>query len=334
MSRKDTVTKDYMKDTKVFADAFNYLIYGGRQVIDPKKLHELDTTAIALPYGIDGASVPIQKYRDELKYLTAMEDERAAYLILGIENQSEIHYAMPVKDMLYDALQYAEQVSKAAKSYRNPRKIRKRKNSKTEIPENKEPPVSSGEFLSGFRKGDKLLPVITLVIFFGAEEWDGPESLHEMLSVKEKEILAFIPDYRINLISPASMTEKEIDRFRTSLREVMLYIKYSKDKKKLGSLVLTDEKFKNVERKAVEVMNAITGIDMEIEEDEENVDMCEGMKGLLDDAKEDGILEGTLAAIKKMMKALGLSEEQAMKILEIPEEDYPAYLSRISEMKK
>lgn len=318
MSRKDTVTKDYMKDTKVFADAFNYLIYGGRQVIDPDKLHELDTTAIALPYGVDGASVPVQKYRDELKYLTAMEDERAAYLILGIENQSEIHYAMPVKDMLYDALQYAEQVSQAAKSYRS----------------RGEMSVSSGEFLSGFRKEDKLLPVITLVIFFGAEEWDGPMSLHEMLSVEEKEILAFVPDYRINLISPASMAEDEIERFRTSLREVMLYIKYSKDKKKLGSLLQADEKFKSVERKAVEVMNAITGIHMEIEEDEEKVDMCEGMKGLLNDAKEDGVREAILAAIQKMMKSLGLTAEQAMKVLEIPEKDYPEYLAGISKLEK
>ena len=111
MSRKDTITKEYMKDTKVFADAFNFLIYGGKQVIKPHKLHEMDTTAIALPYGTNGASVPIQKYRDELKYLTAMEDETAAYLILGIENQSEINYAMPVKDMLYDSLQYADQIS-------------------------------------------------------------------------------------------------------------------------------------------------------------------------------------------------------------------------------
>ena len=33
MSLQDTVTKQYVSDPKVFADAFNYLIYSGRQVI-------------------------------------------------------------------------------------------------------------------------------------------------------------------------------------------------------------------------------------------------------------------------------------------------------------
>ena len=32
MSLQDTVTKQYVSDPKVFADAFNYLIYDGEQV--------------------------------------------------------------------------------------------------------------------------------------------------------------------------------------------------------------------------------------------------------------------------------------------------------------
>ena len=44
-----------------------------------------------------------------LKMVTAMEDDRAAYLLLGIENQSDIHYAMPIRNMLYDAIQYVNQ---------------------------------------------------------------------------------------------------------------------------------------------------------------------------------------------------------------------------------
>ena len=34
MGLADTVTKAYMKDNSVFADAFNYLIYGGEAVVD------------------------------------------------------------------------------------------------------------------------------------------------------------------------------------------------------------------------------------------------------------------------------------------------------------
>ena len=48
MGLADTVTKAYMKENTVFADAFNYLIYGGKAVVDPAQLQELDTTEIAL----------------------------------------------------------------------------------------------------------------------------------------------------------------------------------------------------------------------------------------------------------------------------------------------
>ena len=51
MGLADTVTKVYMKENAVFADAFNYLIYGGKAVVDPAQLQELDTTEIALPFG-------------------------------------------------------------------------------------------------------------------------------------------------------------------------------------------------------------------------------------------------------------------------------------------
>ena len=110
MADKDTVTKEYMQDSAVFADAFNFLLYGGRQVIRPEQLRPLDTTAIALPYGSEGQPEPIQRFRDVLKMVTAMEDGKRAYLVLGIENQSQIHYAMPVRNMLYDAIQYMTQV--------------------------------------------------------------------------------------------------------------------------------------------------------------------------------------------------------------------------------
>ena len=31
-------------------------------------------------------------------------------ILLTAENQSEVHYAMPVRSMLYDAMEYTEQV--------------------------------------------------------------------------------------------------------------------------------------------------------------------------------------------------------------------------------
>ena len=111
MGLADTVTKAYMKENTVFADAFNYLIYGGKTVVDPALLQELDTTEIVLPFGAqdENGSQPedaVQKYRDVLKSAVIKQDGEAAYILLGIENQTDIHYAMPVRNIIYDALQY------------------------------------------------------------------------------------------------------------------------------------------------------------------------------------------------------------------------------------
>jgi hypothetical protein len=277
MGKTDTITKKYMKDNRIFADAFNYLIYGGRQIIAPEKLHPLDTTIIGLPYGSDGAGMPVQKFRDELKYLTAMEDDSAAYILLGIENQTNVNYAMPIKDMVYDALQYAAQVEKAAKSHRKAANTEKK--------------PTTGEYLTGFYKEDRLLPVITLVVYFGAEEWDAPMSLHDMLSVDNPEILSLVPDYRINLIAPAEMSNEEIDKFKTNLREVMLFIKYSKDKNKLNELLTGDEKFKSMDRNAAEVINTVTGSGLKLKDKEDTIDMCKAIEDMMNDSRSAANIE-------------------------------------------
>ena len=203
--RADTITKDYVKDAGVFADIFNYYIYGGRQVILPEQLTERDSTKIALPYGADGAVVPVQKFRDVQKLYAAMTDGKMEYVLYGAENQAEIHYAMPVKNNLYDALEYAGQVEEAAKSHRKEMK-RKKEEGEASAEEGGKTP-SAGEFLSGFWVEDRLIPSITVTIFFGSEEWDGPLSLFEMMDVSDPDVLACMDNYHVRLIAPAQMTD-------------------------------------------------------------------------------------------------------------------------------
>ena len=205
-----------------------------------------------IPYGASGADVPEQKYRDVLKLLYAMTDGRTAYCVVGIENQAEIHYALPVRNGVYDFLQLSHQVSEAASAHRQAMKEMKSEHSDN-LQENEEP--TDGEFLSGFWKTDRLIPVVTLVIYFGSDSWDAPLSLREMYSGTDNVILAHAPDYHVNLIAPREMSDDEINEFHSNLREVMLYIKYSKDKKTLNKVVKEDIKFQSMERQAAEVIN-------------------------------------------------------------------------------
>lgn len=127
IGRKDTLTKEYMSRNDIFADVFNYVLYSGKAVIKDEDLVDRDVSEIALPIGKNGGMVPIQRYRDVLKGLVIKESSDRIYALLGIENQSEIHYAMPVKNLLYDSLNYASQVNKKSEEYRKARKEQKEK---------------------------------------------------------------------------------------------------------------------------------------------------------------------------------------------------------------
>ena len=218
-----------------------------------------DSTKIALPYGTDGAAVPVQKFHVVQKLYAAMTDGKMEYVLYGAENQVEIHYAMPVKNNLYDALEYAGQVEEAAKSHRKEMKRKKEEGEASAEESGKTP--SAGEFLSGFWAEDRLIPSITVTIFFGSEEWNGPLSLFEMMDVSDPDVFACMDNYHVRLIAPAQMPDEEIMKFQSSLREVMLFIKYSKDKENLSRALAANEKrFREVERRAADVIEAITNI--------------------------------------------------------------------------
>ena len=108
MGKLDIDAKQYFGIAAHFADAFNFLLYDGKQVIDPDQLKELDAAEIALPFK-DKDRDRIQRQRDLLR---AMTDGKTVYVILGSELQDRIHYAMPVKNGLYDMIDYSAQVEK------------------------------------------------------------------------------------------------------------------------------------------------------------------------------------------------------------------------------
>ena len=116
MSEKDTVSKKYFSDNERFADLFNFYLYGGKQVIKPEQLRPLDSTAITLPYGEDKKVSALQRQRDLIVSVKA--DESHTYLLLAAELQSELHYAMVPRIMLYDSIQYADQIIATAKAHK------------------------------------------------------------------------------------------------------------------------------------------------------------------------------------------------------------------------
>ena len=263
MGKVDAATKKYLMQSSVFADIFNFYLYEGQQVIHPGQLRELDPAEISMPYGADRKGEPVQRYRDLFKALSAMEDQRAAYLLLGIESQDEVHYAAPVRNLLYDALQYARQVEETDRNHREQKDYRGR---------------DRGEFLSGFYREDKLLPVITLVVFFSPKEWDGPRSLREMMAAEDAAIRSMLPDYQLHLVSPAELSKADFGKFHTSLGDVLEFIKYSMDKDKLVEWLEGEKQDLVLGQKEVEVLNACVNADLRIQPEEEGVKMCKAIQ--------------------------------------------------------
>lgn len=255
MGVKKTVTTKYIGQKHIFADLLNYYIYDGRQAIDPDSLEELDTReAEALYEGKDGDGQPALGTGGVMESLVAMTDGRAAYLLLAVETQPDIYDVMLAENMIYDAFQYTEPVSGAAASHRCSGDCRG---------------ADGDGCLSGFMKQGRILPVVTLVVYFSAREWDGPMSLHEMFGEQDARILALVPDYRINLIAPASIKDSDFDKFQTSLKEVLFFIKYSQDADRLREIVEADEGFRYLGRAEADVLNVCAGVNMEMEKDKE-----------------------------------------------------------------
>ena len=345
MSKADTVAKIYMKQSSIFADVFNFYLYGGRQVIKPEQLRELDPTELSIPYGKDKKGEPVQRYRDTLKELAAMEDGEGAYLLLGIESQSLVHYAMPVRNLLYDGLQYARQVDETARRHRKEKDYKGR---------------ASSEFLSGFYREDRLLPVITLVIFFSPEKWDGPRSLSEMMATKNPEILSLLPEYRIHLLSPADLGKEDFGKFHTSLGDVLEFIKYSEDKEKLSEW-LEERRELILGQKEVEVLNACTKAGLRMKEEDEVIEVCKAIQDMKTEVEEltakrvtkdvtervtknvtervtkdvtkrvtKDVTENTrLLDLKNLMRNMKLTAEQAAAALGIPQAEQASLLKKL-----
>ena len=297
MGSLDTEGKQYFSNNRFFADAFNYLLYDGDEVIKADELSEVDTTQITVPYG-NNARHPIQKYRDLLKLWNAMEDGNAIYVLLGSELQGKVNYGMPVKDVLYDAIGYSKQIEEARRSYR--------RNENDESYDEGEMLVEDGtlkikltseEFLSGWRKGDKLIPIITAVVYLGDSPWDGPKSLFEMLNVPDKRLYRFLNDYKLNLISPADMDEGEFEKFHTDLGLAMRVIKHQKED---ADEVIKETNHRKIDKDTAFFLNRAVNLGLEYEEKDGGIDMCLA----LDKKYKEKEITGAI----KVLQSVGISD--------------------------
>ncbi len=176
--KADVILKDFWRQNERFADLFNAVIFRGKQVIKPEDLTERDTDMSGIIQFKDYRKT-LERTRDVVKKMAYGVE----FAVLGIESQQKIHYAMPLRTMLYDSLGYL-------KEYQEITRIRKAERGK----------MTEDEFLSKMRKEDRLHPIISIVLYYSEKSWDGPTCLKDMIVEMPEEMERIFSDYKMNLV--------------------------------------------------------------------------------------------------------------------------------------
>ena len=259
---KDSLAKEYIANNVIFADLINFYFFDGEKKVKESDLKELDTTSVKTLK----QRFQIQRYRDLIKEACIKEDSNNTYIIFGIENQSEEDKGMVFRCMIYDALSYLKQLDNIEKPNKND-KI-------------------------------KLKPVITLVLYLGNGEWNGPKSLYEMLDMEKYQFIKDrIYDYKLHLISPYEINNEDFIKLKSEMRLVLKCIKYSKDSMKLNNIIKNDGNFNMVSNKAAELIDEVVETEFAKNAEGGYVNMCKAIEDMKKEARLEGVVE-TEARVK------------------------------------
>ena len=311
MGKKDTALYRYFQDEDRVADLLDVYVFGGKRVIQGVDIYEKDARVTGI-FDKLRKRLSIEKYRDLIRRVALNTN----FVIVGLEDQDKIHYAMPVRVMFEDAANYDEQMRKIQKGHRRKRDLR------------------GAEWLGGFAKSDRLEPVITIVLYYGSEPWDGAKELYQLINGENlpKEIMKLVNNYKLHILEVRNYSET--GQFQTDLKEVFRFIQCANNKEAMKALTDSDpERYGALEEDAFDVITALTNSDA-LENVKENcmkekrkVNMCKAISDLIADGRLEGQLEGKLEGeragarskaetVARNMFLRGMSAEDAAAICE------------------
>lgn len=300
MGNRNIAVGKWLSAKERFADFMNAVLFQGEHVIKPQELQDMKGEADIILTDKSGKKRGIQRYRDIVKRW----GKQAFFVILAIENQDKIHYAMPVRNMIYDGLSYAGQIEKIWEEH-------KLKGDK----------VTDEEFLSRFAKNDRLHPVITVVFYYGTKVWDASTDLYGMLYEDEldERIARFVPNYRINLVDVGRIENLKV--FRGDLQLIFGMLKYRERKEELMRYVTEHaDYFSKLDKDTFYAVSVLLSSEKQLiqflpEKEKEEVDMCKALEDLYADGKEEGREEG-IRALLEICKELGVTRKDMSERLE------------------
>lgn len=280
--KPDIVVKNYWRNNERFADFFNAVLFDGVQVIKADELEDMDTAESSILKHREYAE-SIGASRDNIKIRKKSTIYNVELVILGMESQERIHYAMPMRVMGYDYGTYKKQYDDNATKYKR-QKVKDEKN------------MTADEYMSHMKKTDKFIPVITVVVYYGESPWDGAVSLHGMLNIS-KEMQPFVNDYKIHLIEARKNNLKLHNinnRDLFNLLEILLDRngKLKENKEKAIKYTENHDVDKSVIMTAAGAVNC--RLDYDIMKKKGSADMCRVFEETWEEGRSVGLAEGII----------------------------------------
>ena len=316
MQEKDVISIEYFSDFVRFADLINGYVFAGKEKVRPEDIREVNRSFSRIRKKSGKIQGQVLE-RDLVRRVCA----GMQIVLIALENQSDIHYAMPVRVMNSDSMGYEKQWKEKSRQHREKGDLK------------------GAGFLSGFGKDVRLHPIITIVVYFGEEEWDGPRSLKEMLDLSEcpADLAEFISDYPIHLLDVRRYMN--LEHFHTDLRYVFGFLQNTGKGDRLKEYVKSNEKiFADLEEDAydlISVMSHSRELKMMKKTNKNEgggFDMCRGIEELIEQGIERGMQQGRAEGILIARRVIyldmsgstraeiadkcGISQEKVAEILE------------------
>lgn len=273
MGEPNNLLQRYFSDNRRFADLFN--TYVGSDILAASDLAEKDSQLTTTLSGRKHQK-SLSKQRDMIRKASVGMD----FVLIGIENQMSIHYAMPIRMLLYDGIGYEEQLSSIAKHNK------------------KEGILTDEEFLSGFRREDRVIPIFTLVVYYGQKPWDGAVDLHGLMDLQEVPagIRSLVHNYPINLLQVN--TFEGVEKFKTDVKAVFGFLQNAHSKDRLKQFINANHvDFEHLDEDAYDVISHLTNASKlanikQAYKKEGDVNMCQAILDMIEDGKKAGWDEG------------------------------------------
>lgn len=273
---KDKISKRYLCAPERIADILNYYIYQGKLVIKPGDIRERKQEYSMVKRS--GKGIELKEVRRDV----AVEiDFNMTIAMIAIENQNDIHYAMPIRMVKGEAFWYDEQWEQIGRQHRAKNDLK------------------GAEYISRFARDDKVVPMLGLCIYLGEKPWDGPRNLKDIMGLKgiPPQICQYFMDYPINLIEVNKLENLEF--FRTDLRLVFGFLQKRKNKNEIIKFVKENEKeFQNLQEDAFDFICIMAYCKelLELKKTSEReggiFDMCQAIKELIKDGERRGERRG------------------------------------------